>query len=73
MRQALAAGDAARLAEGAHSLKGSSGALGARRLAELCAELVADARSERLGDCERRLAEVEEEIQRVEAALREVM
>jgi HPt (histidine-containing phosphotransfer) domain-containing protein len=73
MRQALADGDAGRLADAAHSLKGSSSALGALRLAELCAELFADARCDRLEAGERRLEEIDREIERVEVALREIL
>ncbi len=50
MRAALAAGDSAALHAAAHSLKGSSGALGARRLSALCAQLEGLARAAALDD-----------------------
>ncbi len=45
---ALAAGDAAEVADATHRLKSSSGFLGARRLLALCADIEARARADRL-------------------------
>ena len=73
MRDAVADGDIARLADVAHRLKGSAGALGALRLAELCTELDAEIRAERLDALEGRLGVVERELERVEAALQELL
>jgi PAS domain S-box-containing protein len=70
LREALAGQDRKSLELRAHSLKGSSGTLGAQRLAELCGELERSARAEEdLEACARQLATVEDEHGRVVAEL----
>ncbi len=75
MRAGLGRGDRPLVWQQAHSLKGSSAALGARRLAALCAEL--EQLSAHAGEagvagdeaCAGRIAAIEEEYQRVFAGL----
>jgi PAS domain S-box-containing protein len=70
LREALAGQDRSSLERRAHSLKGSSGMLGALRLAELCAELERIARDEEdLEACVRRIDAIEDEHGRVVAEL----
>jgi PAS domain S-box-containing protein len=76
MRAGLGRGDRPLVWQQAHSLKGSSAALGARRLAALCAELEqlsaeAGEAGDEAGDeaCAGRIAAIEEEYQRVLAGL----
>lgn len=73
MRRALSAGDARTFHRAAHSLQGSSGTLGARRLAALCSRLIDLARADRLAECAAPLRAVEEELERVEGALRQLL
>ena len=73
MRQAAVDGDGLTLEETAHSLKGSAGALGALRLAELCGQLVELARTRRIPEIPLRVRDVETEYERVEVALRAVV
>jgi len=69
-RELLASGDRQTLERRAHSLKGSSGALGALRLAELCGELEHSARDgDRLDGCAQRIDAIEVEHARVVAEL----
>jgi len=69
LRGALAQGDCDGLALRAHSLKGSSGTLGAYHLAELCGELEHSAPAGDLEACARQLDAVEAELGRVLAEL----
>lgn len=65
MWQALAEGDARRVAKAAHSLGGGAAYLGASTLTRLCRELETDLNGEDPVDCELRLRAVEEEHRRV--------
>jgi len=69
MRAALAAGDAAALRHAAHSLKGSSGYLGARRLMALCAEVEQSARQGTLEAGVLKVEELVDEFERVRVEL----
>jgi PAS domain S-box-containing protein len=73
MATAAAAGDLAEFQAAAHSLKGSAGGLGARRLSRLCAELEKRAKAGDLPGVRAAVAEVGVEFGRVEAALAEEM
>jgi PAS domain S-box-containing protein len=74
LREALDNRDRQALERRAHSLKGSSGMLGALHLAELCAELERSARdSEDLAACAGRIDAIEEEHTRVLAELLEAV
>ena len=69
MQAAFRRSDAAALGEAAHTLKGSSGNLGATHMQQLCGELQTLGRANELttaGDC---LAQLEAEFMRVRAAL----
>jgi HPt (histidine-containing phosphotransfer) domain-containing protein len=69
LREAVGAGDAAGVERVAHTLKGSSGNMGAARMSAICAELQEVGAS---GDIERApglLGELEEEYGRVRPAL----
>ena len=65
LRAAVTASDAGALRTGAHSLKGSSGAVGARRLSALCAHLESLARSGDLGGSVLGVEEVADELRLV--------
>ncbi len=65
LRQDLTAGDRSALMLHAHTLKGSSGALGALRLARLCADLEKVASTDDLAACATRVEELAEEYRRV--------
>jgi signal transduction histidine kinase/ligand-binding sensor domain-containing protein/CheY-like chemotaxis protein/HPt (histidine-containing phosphotransfer) domain-containing protein len=65
MRRALVSGDAEELAFIAHSLKGSSGQLGALRVAALSGELEGRGRNDELDGASGLLAEIEQEAARV--------
>jgi len=71
LRATLDGGDAAGLAAAAHALKGSSGQVGARKLAARCADLESVGRSGRFIEAVSLLHAIEGETDRVEAALRE--
>jgi CheY-like chemotaxis protein/HPt (histidine-containing phosphotransfer) domain-containing protein len=70
MAQALAEQNANNLRQAAHSLKGSSNTLGARKLAALCAELERMGRDQNMHNAHSVLAQVRVEYERVAAALR---
>jgi two-component system, sensor histidine kinase and response regulator len=69
MRQAIESRDGANLKMAAHTMKSSSGFLGARRLETLCRELEALGKSGDVDHAPQRLAEVEDEYARVTVAL----
>ena len=69
LKEVLASRDRRNLELRAHSLKGSSGMLGAERLAGLCAELERGAAVADLETCARQLTAIEEEYDRVLAEL----
>lgn len=68
--EAIAAGDAARIASVAHSLKSSSGNLGAIPLADLCLKLEQMGRSKNLDEVSGTHEQFEHEVERVFAELR---
>jgi len=70
MRQALARQDAVAVARGAHALKSSSGSAAARPMAQLCGELERLGKAGELMSAATKLAEVEAEFARVEAAIK---
>jgi len=70
LEHALGCGDSKALEEVAHSLKSSCGNLGASALAELCKDLEALGREQRLHDAPTLVQRTGEEFRRVEAALR---
>ena len=65
LREAAGRGDAAGLTRAAHTLKGASGNMGARRLAALCQELEEAGHSGDLSKVRDLLPDVETEIPRV--------
>jgi TMAO reductase system sensor TorS len=69
LHEAASQGDAVALQRTAHSLKSGSANLGARRLAELCRELEATARSGDLARAPLQVAEIEAEFGKVLPAL----
>ncbi|WP_439134315.1 Hpt domain-containing protein [Pseudomaricurvus sp.] len=68
----LAAGDADALRQTAHSLKGSSGNLGATTMSELCFHVETKAKQQQTEDLASTLERIEAEFQRVTSALRAV-
>lgn len=58
---AIAAGDGPALEESAHSLKGSSGAVGANRVMEICLEIEALARRGAVGEARAWLPELRQQ------------
>ncbi len=73
LREALEARDAARLQLEAHSLKGSAGYLGARRLAALCQEVEALGKANTLGDVADPLKDIESAFEEAHQALRQIL
>jgi two-component system, sensor histidine kinase and response regulator len=69
LREALQSGDASALERAAHTLKGSSGNMGATKMAAMCAELQEACASGDLGRAPFVLARLEEELARVRPAL----
>ncbi len=69
IEEAIQAGDATELAEGAHKLKGSAAQLGATRLRELCAILESEARAGDMTHSSTLFADVTDEVTQVNAAL----
>ncbi len=69
MRRAVEAGDAAALERAAHSLKGSSGTLGAGRLQEICRRLEEGAEEGTVDGAESGLAELDREMRRIRRQL----
>jgi CheY-like chemotaxis protein len=69
MREALASGDLDTLRHAAHSLKGGSGTLGARRMASKCQAVEYMARERRLEGAEAAVADIERELELVTRAL----
>ncbi|MCX7839586.1 MAG: response regulator [Anaerolineae bacterium] len=72
LRQAIAQGDATRLAQTAHSLKGSSANIGAQRVARVCLELERCGKANDLTSVAEQLAVLEQEIERARQALQEL-
>jgi HPt (histidine-containing phosphotransfer) domain-containing protein len=69
LREALENGDTVALERTAHTLKGSSGNMGAARMAAICAELQQAGASGELGGAAELLDSLEEEFGRVRPAL----
>jgi HPt (histidine-containing phosphotransfer) domain-containing protein len=72
MREAVRRGEPAALVRYAHELKSTSASLGADRLSALCEAVEVRARRELLDHDEERVAEIEAEAGRVQAALRDL-
>jgi len=72
MQTALSQADSTALAEAAHTLKGSSGNLGAHRLQRLCGELQRLGRAHELAPVVNRLADLEAEFATARAVLLQV-
>ncbi len=70
LEEAINKGDAPAVREVSHTLKGSSGNMGARRMAELCAQLEEAGASGDLSRSSELLERLEEEFGRVDRALR---
>lgn len=73
LRRGLADGDAQAIERAAHALKGSSANLGASNLAEHCHHLEKLSAVSVPAGAKARLAQLEEEYGRVEAAMRELL
>jgi HPt (histidine-containing phosphotransfer) domain-containing protein len=73
LHEAVAQGDAARVKELAHGLRGSSAQLGATRMASLCTSLHEDAGTHNLSRTAARVADLTREFARVQAALEAVL
>lgn len=69
LRDALARGDDDRVADTAHSLKGSYQSLGLPRLAQLAGRLESEARENRLEDPTGQVTDIEEAFRRTDEAL----
>jgi HPt (histidine-containing phosphotransfer) domain-containing protein len=69
LREAVEGGDAKSVERIAHTLKGSSGNMGAKRMAKICAELQNDGTSGDLRRAAELLGRLEEEFGRVRPAL----
>lgn len=69
LHQAIAQGDATRLAQTAHSLKGSSANIGAQRVARVCLELERCGKANDLTNVAEQLAVLEQEVERARQAL----
>jgi HPt (histidine-containing phosphotransfer) domain-containing protein len=69
LHEAVARGDAGRVEELAHALRGSSALLGATRMASLCTSLQEDAGTHNLSRAVARVADLTREFSRVQAAL----
>lgn len=72
LRQALAHGDGARLAQTAHTLKGSSANMGASRVARVCLELERCGKANDMLSAAEWLAHLEQEIERVRQVLLQI-
>ena len=73
LHEAVAQGDAGRVEEVAHGLRGSSAPLGATRMTSLCTPLQEDAGTHNLSRAAARVAELTREFCRVQAALEAVL
>jgi HPt (histidine-containing phosphotransfer) domain-containing protein len=73
LHEAVAHGDAGRVEEVAHGLKGSSAQLGATRMASVCAALQEAAGAHDLSEVAAQVAELQSEFVRVRAALQAVL
>jgi HPt (histidine-containing phosphotransfer) domain-containing protein len=73
LHEAVAQGDAGRVAEVAHGLRGSSAQLGATRMTSVCTSLQEDAGTQNLSQAAAQVAELRREFVRVRAALEAVL
>ena len=73
LQEAVAQGDAGRVEDLAHGLKGSSAQLGATRMSRLCAALQEAGRRPDLRQVAAQVAELQREFVRVRAALEAVL
>jgi HPt (histidine-containing phosphotransfer) domain-containing protein len=73
LHEAVAQGDAARVEEVAHGLRGSSAQLGATRMASLCTSLHEDAGTHNLSRAAAWVADLTREFALVQAALEAVL
>jgi HPt (histidine-containing phosphotransfer) domain-containing protein len=73
LREAVARGDAPRVEEVAHGLRGSSAQLGATRMASLCTSLQEDAGTHTLSRATARVAALKREFYRVQDTLQDVL
>jgi HPt (histidine-containing phosphotransfer) domain-containing protein len=73
LHEAVAHGDAARVEEVAHGLRGSSAQLGATRMTRLCTSLHEDASTQNLSRAAARVADLTREFCHVQAALEAVL
>lgn len=73
IHDALAAADATRLRELAHSFKGASSNISAAPLAELCFRLESAARDGQLADADALVAAIESEYRQVAALLKDML
>ena len=71
--RAIAASDAVRLKEIAHTLKGSSGSMGIKRFSELCYDLEMVARSSQLQHASSKMAQIRAEYQAACEALQDFL
>ncbi|HHD56543.1 MAG TPA: response regulator, partial [Desulfobulbaceae bacterium] len=72
MRAALGGGDAESLWRSAHTMKSSSGSVGAMKTAEICQELELRGRAGELAGCDQLLNELEQELSHVENELQKI-
>ena len=73
LRAASAAGDAAEICKGAHSLKGSAGNIGAKTLLAVCRELDDKGRAGDLAGAKPLIDALEAEFAKVEVAIRGIL
>ena len=73
LEESIAADDAEALVQAAHAIKGSSGNVGATRLAKIARELEQLGRSSTVTEADRWLLPLREELSRVEASMRREM
>jgi HPt (histidine-containing phosphotransfer) domain-containing protein len=73
LRLALTSGDAATLQRAAHSLKGSSGNIGARAMYEVCRQLDDRAKSEELARLQPLVEALQAEYGKVESEIRRLL
>ncbi len=72
MRKAHSVGDGEALWQAAHTMKSSSGSVGAMKMAKICHELERKGRAKKLGGCDLLLAELEQELSHVENELQKI-
>lgn len=73
LRESLAAGDSETVRRSAHSLKGSSGNLGANQMAALCLHVEDSAKEERLDGLDVEVEKISSEYQAVKAIMQSLL